>query len=238
MRKSAWWVAAGFLAIAASVAAQSHVRYLAHSGYAGADLKEQGFDGDAFRDARGLARLGDRRAQFNLAAMYHVRGEHSHAAYWYRKAALFRHPLAAYNLGLMYYHGEGVEQSFDEAYRWIEVAAKAGLPVAQLQLGIMIYRGEGTEPDPGREASWYQRAAEAGQAEAQYNLSVLYSMGEGVDHDLVAAYAWMQIAVESGVTAEGELNMLESLLSGEQRAAAESRVEQLRAEIKPRHLRS
>ena len=94
-----------------------------------------------------------------------------------------------------------------------------------------------TDPDPGREALWYQRAAEAGQAEAQYNLSVLFSMGEGVPHDLVSAYAWMRIATDGGVGANAEMTMLESLLNPQQRAAAESKIEQLSTQIKPRHSR-
>ena len=214
------------------------MRYLAHSGYAGVDLSEAAFDRGAFNDARGLARLGDKRAQYNLAVMYHVRGQLRMAHHWYHRSALFRHPLASYNLGLLYYRGEGVEQDLDEAFRWMQVSAKAGFPTAQLQLGIMIYRGEGTEPDPHREAYWYEKAALNGDPEAQFNLSVLYSMGEGVPHDLVLAFAWMRLASERGAAVETELMMLQSMLTPEQLDRGEKRFTELHEAVRdPRQRR-
>lgn len=226
-------LASALLLAAGSALGQAHIRYLAHSGYAGVDMARAEFDRGYLNDARSLARLGDNRAQFNLAVMYHVRGEHTRARHWYHRAALFRHPLAAYNLGLMHYRGEGkIEQDYEEAFRWMEVSAKAGFPTAQLQLGIMIYRGEGTEPDPEREAYWYTQAALNGDPEAQFNLSVLYSMGEGVPHDLVNAYAWMKLANARGAAAQTELLMLESLLSADQKSQAEHRFRELSSEVR------
>ena len=47
-----------------------------------------------------------------------VAQNYSEAAKWYRKAAEQGISLAQFSLGLMYYHGQGVLQSYDEAYHW------------------------------------------------------------------------------------------------------------------------
>ncbi len=214
-----------FLLFQTAVHSQSHIKYLAHSGYAGTDLAK--FDRTAYNDSRRLARLGDITAQFNLGVINHYRGEMKRAEYWYRRAALFRHPQAAYNLGLMYYRGDGVDQSFEDAFRWMQTAAEADFPRGQLQLGIMYYRGEGTAKDPAQEAYWYREAAEAGDPEAQFNLSVLHSMGSGVEHDPVAAYAWMRLAHINGLDATQELRILEGVLPPNQLALAEQKVAEI-----------
>ena len=33
-----------------------------------------------------------------------------------------------YELGLMYYKGQGVEQNYDEAFKWFRLSAQKGLP--------------------------------------------------------------------------------------------------------------
>ena len=42
---------------------------------------------------------------------------------WYRQAAEQGNAYAQNNLGVCYYNGEGVEQSYDEAVRWYEKSA-------------------------------------------------------------------------------------------------------------------
>ena len=45
---------------------------------------------------------------------------------WYRAAAARGHPLAQYNLAVMYEDGEGVTQDLVEAYKWYTLAARGG----------------------------------------------------------------------------------------------------------------
>lgn len=196
---------------------QSQVRYLATNEYVLSDLKNDNHSRAVIRDLRNLARLGNHKAEYNLGVAYQVRGDERRAALWYRRAALFRHPLASYNLALMHYHGDGVDRDLTQAYRWMEVSAKADFPLAQLQLALMIYRGEGAVRDPDAEAYWYRRAAFNGEPEAQYNLAVLYSVGEGVNADPARAYAWMELAGEHGMSVDTELNLLSAAMTREQK---------------------
>src|ERR1700704_3745860 len=56
---------------------------------------------------------------------------------------LFRPPAeqgdarAQYNLGLMYYYGDGVMEDHGEAIKWLRLAAEQGFAAAQDRLGTM-----------------------------------------------------------------------------------------------------
>jgi len=46
------------------------------------------------------------------------------AAQWYMKAAVADIPIAQYNLGLLYFTGNGVQKDFVLAYMWLNLAAR------------------------------------------------------------------------------------------------------------------
>lgn len=50
---------------------------------------------------------------------------------------------AQFELGMMYYHGEGVRQDYSEAFKWYHKAAEQGYSGAQTNLGLMYSRGHG-----------------------------------------------------------------------------------------------
>lgn len=230
-------VAVFMAAAPAVVSAQAIIKHLATSSLADKELTRESFDLSELNDAKTLARTGDVESQYKVAILNHMRGAYGQAISWYRRAALFRHPLASYNLGLMYYQGEGVDVDYHEAARWFEVSAGAGYPEAAFQLGLMHYRGEGVPKDNQLEAQWYRKAALGGNAEAQYNLAVLYSKGEGVKDDPVEGLAWLELAVAGGVDADDQLADMRSSLSQQQRQAAAGLRSQLESQIKiPRFL--
>jgi len=99
-----------------------------------------------------------------------------------------------YNLGAMYYNGDGVSKNLTEAARWYELAAAQGNVEAQFNLGVMFYNGEGISKNDNIAAKWYRLAAEQGYADAQYNLGFLYSVGHGVPQDSAYALMWVNIA--------------------------------------------
>lgn len=171
---------------------------LDNSTYEGKDLSRFAHSYQALLDARHQARLGHVNSKYNLAVMYHVRGNYSEAMHWYKRAASRRHAIAAYNLGSMYYRGEGTEVDYAEAAKWIRKSADLGFADAQFHMGNLYYRGRGVPRDPAEEAKWYLKAAEAGVPEAQYNLAVLYARGEGVPQDPEASRMWLREARENG----------------------------------------
>ena len=66
---------------------------------------------------------------------------------WFLKAASKDNAAAQYNLGIMSYLGQGIEQSFSDAAKWFEKAAKQDNSLAQYNLGFMFYEGKGVEKD-------------------------------------------------------------------------------------------
>ncbi len=94
--------------------------------------------------------------------------------------------LAQYNLGILFFTGQGVERDAEAAYRWTAAAAAQGHIAAQ-----------------------FNQAAKAGHPEAASELASLYSDGSDVDRDRVTAHAWAEYAVLN--KAEGAAALLKSI---------------------------
>ncbi len=107
---------------------------------------------------------------------------------------------AQYNLGLMYYKGDGVIKDLTEAINWCRKAAEQGDVQAQYNLGTMYDKGDGVEKDLVEAAKWYRKAAEQGHA--QRNLAIMYAEGDGVQKNDIEAYAW---SLHVGMNGENQL---------------------------------
>lgn len=122
--------------------------------------------------------------------------------------------LAQYNLGVMYFTGEGVTQDYTLAYKWTRMAAEQGHINAQYNLGTLFYNGLGMrsavftrwplllfyrQSNFEEALKWYGYAAEYDHGEAQYLLATMYEKGEGVDQDLIMASVWARLAKDNEV---------------------------------------
>ena len=76
---------------------------------------------------------------------------------------------AQYNLGLMYYEGEGVPQDYAEAAIWYRRAAQQGVADAQNNLGVMYEDGHGVPQDFVQAHMWYSLAIAQGNRRAIRN---------------------------------------------------------------------
>ena len=112
------------------------------------------------------------------------RAEYVQAAEELRKSAEAGDGSAQNTLGLLYYEGKGVLQSYRQAKEWFEKAAKQGRARAQVNLGTLYLRGEGAPQSDEMALFWFNQAAEQGDALA---LAKLMSVrGHGVSQDLMA----------------------------------------------------
>jgi len=168
-----------------------------------------------------LAKLGDAEAEANLGVMLTTRSKYAEAALWYRRAADFGIATAAYNLGTLYYNGQGFPQDYAKAQQWFEQAAKRNDPYAEFQLGMMYGNGKGVDVDPAAELRWYSKAAAQGLPAAQYNLAVMYHNAEGVTQDDVKAYAWLLLAQRGGVDVAEAKSVITDGMTEEQMRSAE-----------------
>ena len=168
-----------------------------------------------------LARLGDVEAQANLGVMLTSRGRFQEAASWYKQAADMGLGTAAYNLGTLYYNGQGFPKDYAKARHWFEVGAARNDPYAQFQLGTMAGAGKGMDQDVNTEMRWFLKAAQQGLPAAQYNLAVMYHNGEGSAQDDVTAYAWLLLAQRGGVDISEAKPVITDGMTPEQTQAAE-----------------
>jgi len=116
---------------------------------------------------------------------------------------------AQFELGNMYYEGQGVAQDYKSALNWFNKAAKQGGfagAVSQYYLGVMYNLGRGVSKDYTVALNWYKKAAEWGVPNAQYNLAQIYNRGLGVTQDHHAAFKWYKKAAEW----DGELMVVDA----------------------------
>lgn len=154
--------------------------------------------------------------------------------------------LAQYNLAILYFTGQGVEQNTAEAFRWTEAAALQGHVAAQFNLGSLYFAGDGVEADPDKAVEMFTSAGRAGHASAALILANMFADGElSVDEeppglftrfsnylsaffsdtqgndDLVLAHAWANLArANESDEADALLATLEGRMSGEELSRA------------------
>jgi len=105
---------------------------------------------------------------------------------------------AQFDLGLVYYKGQGVPRDDALARHWFELAATQGLAKAQFATGTMLERGRGGPRSYAAALPWYQRAAEQGYAPAEDALGRFYGRGLGVARDLKLRTDWYRRASDHG----------------------------------------
>jgi TPR repeat protein len=107
-------------------------------------------------------------------------GRKAKAAELYSQAAAQGHAKSQYNLGLMYYDGEGVPQNFKKAAELYSQAAAQGIANAQYNLGMMYLNGKGVPQDVARGMALLEQAAAQGDEDAQTQLAAIASNTKAV----------------------------------------------------------
>lgn len=114
-------------------------------------------------------------------------------------AALGGDAHAAFELGQIFHHGDGVPADPVAAVRWWRIAGEAGILEAQVNLGYAYWFGEGAKQSYAEAMLWDRRAAEQGAAVAQAAIGIMYLEGRGVAEDPAEAVRWFRLAAEQGL---------------------------------------
>ena len=176
---------------------------------------------------------GDKFAIATLAQAYlngddEVEQDPEKAAYWYRKEAELQDSEGAFNLGLLYAKGFGVERDFKQAAEWMEKAVAWGDPdgtelaklyrgmtenqrkaeagesaaMAELAEGYMALGGSldqaGPKEDYMQSQYWAQKAVDAGCGAGYWPLALAYRHGRGVTKNEAKAVEFFRKGAESG----------------------------------------
>lgn len=116
----------------------------------------------------------------------------SQTAATYFRAASAKSPLAAYNLGLLYFKGRGVPKNESTAIPLFQQAAKGNIPQAMIRLLIYhLKRGDNQEA-----WRWAEMAAERGNKIGVYFMGRMLMDGTGPRQDYREAFKWLSQAAE------------------------------------------
>ena len=118
------------------------------------------------------AATGNAEAMNLLGIVCGNQQDYQHARQWFEKGAETGNAAAIYNLGRMYYFGDGVTQDRTRALQYYQKSAAGGFATAMYQLGNLYFNGSVVAKDLGQARQWYEKAAAAGNYEAKQRLRV------------------------------------------------------------------
>jgi len=110
-------------------------------------------------------------AQYTLGAAYHdgimVPLDFAESLKWTRKSAEAGYGLAQHLLAEMYKFGDGVEQSYTDAFTLYYRAALKGHPDSQYQVGLLHLGGKGCAKNENVALNWLRCAAAQGHQDSK-----------------------------------------------------------------------
>ena len=115
-----------------------------------------------------------------------------------KESAQNKNADASYNLGYMYFSGEGITRNYAEAVYWYRKAAELGNAYSQNNLGYMNYSGLGVTQDYKEAVSWFRKAAEQGDVIGLSKLGEYYEYGKGMEANYSEALRLYKKAAEQG----------------------------------------
>lgn len=156
-------------------------------------------------------------AGFADAENAYNRGDYATALREFQPLAEQGDAAAQFNIGVMYYIGQGVPQNYAQALKWYRMAANQGDATAQFNIGLMYAKSQGVPQNYAQALIWYRMAADQGDASAQLNLALMYAKGRGVPQNYVRAYSWSSLAAAQGnIPATKVRNLVASLMTAAQ----------------------
>ncbi|MEZ4528027.1 MAG: tetratricopeptide repeat protein [Desulfobacterales bacterium] len=132
-----------------------------------------------------------------------------------REAAEDGDIAAQFQLGIMYYEGEGISKDYTEAAKWFRKAAENGHGGAQCYMGFMYDLGEGgikirlkQKNGTANAQKRFASSVEAGTLTV-HTLGQIYYAGKGVQ-DYIEAIKWFRKAAKQGYS-EAEHQLFECM---------------------------
>lgn len=110
---------------------------------------------ESFKWLASSAADGYVEAQIQLGELLLQKKDLSGAYKWFDKALKQHSARAEYNVGIMFYNGEVVNQDYNEAAKLFTIAAKKGLTSAQYQLSELYKYGIGVPKDIAASFAWW-----------------------------------------------------------------------------------
>lgn len=107
-----------------------------------------------------------------------------------QKAANMGEPEAAYNLGVCYQFGNGIEKNDSLATHWYLISANKGWLDGQYKMSYAYLRGVGVPKDESKAFQYALLCAEQGDVECIFNVINSYTDGLGTAKDSLKVLEW------------------------------------------------
>jgi TPR repeat protein len=121
---------------------------------------------------------------------------------------------AIYNLGLIYYEGQGgIAQDFIEAFRWFEKGVEKKDKDCSYMLGFMLENAQGSEINVPKAIELYEAAAAQELIDAKKRLAAIYSLGD-YKNDAKAKKYYEDIVAVDGNDLNSKYNLAIMYYSG------------------------
>ena len=133
-------------------------------------------------------------ANFDEAKAIYKSGDYSKAASLFKILSDQGNLDAMNYMGIIYWHGHGVEKNEKISKEWYTKAANLGFLNAQYNL-FQIYNAE---KNYEHAFEWLKKAAENGDAEAQYNVGVYLFFGMGIKENKKEGIKWIKKSADNG----------------------------------------
>ena len=139
-------------------------------------------------------------AQVKMAKIMEAKGNEKNAFFWWKKAGEQRNGEAAYQTGVRYEKGNGVEKDTSQAYRFFDYSAQANYVEGLYRFGMIhLYRYmDQSNPETG--VSLLRKAAKKEHRGAQYRLGLAFERGLGTPAKIDSANYYFKEAANAGYT--------------------------------------
>ena len=148
---------------------------------------------------------------------YYLLADYDSASKWFSLGMDFDYAESIIELALMFEHGDGITQSYTDAFDLYLIAAELGNSKAQCQVGYHLRNGVGVDKNIKEALRWYLESANQLNTKAFYNIGVMYANGEFFDRNYVIGYIWLYLASlhesDESETARNTIKKLENYMS-------------------------
>lgn len=142
----------------------------------------------------GMAVAQDARTWLSEGNAKYAEHEYADARILYEKAATAGSAEAQFNLGNMYYNGEGVNKDYSAAAMWFKRAARKRYAKAEYNLALCYMQGNGVPVSYDKALMYMKASALRGFTEAQKRLADLYHNGIMVEADEEESRRWLAMS--------------------------------------------
>jgi len=125
------------------------------------------------------------------------------AAKWLQLSAEKEHPIALYNMAVMYENGSFFKQDKEKAkilytktFKEMKKLANNKNVYAQTSLALMYKYGDGTSKNYKKSYKWLKKAAFQGYPEAENYLAEMFQFGIGTNKSRFKAIRWYKKAID------------------------------------------